>query len=58
MYLVHDVSLGKLYAPAYASESPAKSKRADLTAQLYYERRYSRVHALSNDLRLTLAAED
>jgi hypothetical protein len=44
-------------ATTTASESPAKNKKGDLTAQLYREPRYSRVQALSNDLRLTLAAE-
>jgi hypothetical protein len=44
-------------ATTNASESPAKSKKADLTAQLYHEPRYSRVQALWNNLCLSLAAE-
>jgi len=45
-------------ATTKANESPAKSKKADLVAQLNREPRYSRAQVLSNELRLTFAAEE
>jgi hypothetical protein len=44
-------------AATNASESPVKNKKAELQEQLYREPRYSRIQAMSNNLRLTLNNE-
>jgi hypothetical protein len=40
-------------AATTATDSPVKSRKAELQAQLYREPRYGRVQAMANDLRLT-----